>query len=480
LPYLARLEKAGIPTVVIDFEDQTEMVKQTALVNGIPNVRYLHASRVLTGPEDVDNIIGPIMEALTEPLTDKEKETGRWEPPQQRILFEGTLDEAETFYQKTTLVPFPINAPISVYTDGLPIRVPTEERVREMLTGTRHKPDELITYQSERPAMMRGREKKKGDVVEFEPMKMTATVEKVATIAVMAGCKPEHLPAVLAIAESSCSTGTTVFWGQWVCISGPYAKEIGMNVGAGMIDPGSPVNMPIGRAYQLIAINLGGATPGVNRMNSIGSPFNSGGTCFAENADGLPAGWKGLNEEYGFKKDESVAMVMNVGGSIQGGQFSPGGYRALQKSGHGGIARRLDVKGTPGPHNFLEYLLPGFWASREGGITFVMVPEMAQHLHDYGFKTKDEVYEWVQKRSLTTVEHYKTYSWPDIGTNGWLGIEPTSGKHWKELADDYLVPLVNDPRDICIIVGGGEEEVCQELAGRRGASSPVYSIDAWR
>jgi len=484
LPYVAKLEKAGIPTVLIDFADQENMVKQEALTGGVPNIRYLHASRTLPGPEDVDNWIEPMLEALTRPLTEQEKESGRYEPQQPRVLFEGTLDEAETFYQQTKHIPSPLNAPISIYTDGLPIRVPTEERVREMLAGTSHKPDELITYQSDRPGMAGGfggaiAGKKKGDVVRFQPMNWTATVEKVAINAVMAGCKPEHLPVVLAIAESGCVTGTTGCWSQWVCVSGPIVKEIRMNFGVGMLEPGNPANTPIGRAYQLMAINLGGAVPGVNRMNSIGSPFNTGGTCFAENMDGLPPGWKGINEEYGFKKDESVAMVINAGGVLGSGHFSPGGYRALQKGGHGGIARRLDVKGKPGPYNWLEYLVPGLWANREGGITFVMVPEMAQHLYEYGFKSKDEVYEWLYKKSFEPLKEYRTRSWPDIGTNGWLGIEKTSGKHWKELDEDYMVPLVGEPSDNCIIVGGGDEEVYLELAGRRGAS-PVYSIDAWR
>jgi hypothetical protein len=311
-------------------------------------------------------------------------------------------------------------------------------------------------------------------------MSRTATVEKVATIAVMAGCKPEHLPVVLAIAQSECPTGTTGCWSQWMCVSGPYAKEIGMNTGVGMLEPGSPANMPIGRAYELMAINLGGAIPGVNRMNSIGSPFNRAGTCFAENADGLPPGWKGINEEYEFSKDESVVMVMNETGVLGAGQFSPGGYRALQKSGHGGIARRLGVKGTPGPHNWLEYLVPSIWATREGGFTFIMVPELARHLYEIGFKSKDDVYEWLYEKSLIPLKDYRNRSWPDIQTNGWMGIEATSEKHWKELDDDYMVPLIHDPFDCCIIIGGGEEEACTQIAGRRTGSFPVYSIDAWR
>ncbi len=487
MPYLAEFEKAGVPTVGIDLEDQVEVVKQEALENGIAEIRIVHASRTLPGPEDVDRILGDIIAGLTKPLTEKEKESGKWEPHQPRVIFEGTLDEAETFYQQTRDIPYPLNAPIAVYTDGLPVRIPTEERVQEMLTETSHKPDELITYQTDREGRIVGEKyvgrRKKGDPVRFPPTNMMATVEKVAINAVMAGCKPEHLPVVLAIAESGCPTGTTTFHGQWVCLSGPIVKELKMNFGYGMLDPGNPTNMSIGRAYQLMGINLGGAIPGVTRMNAIGNPFNTGGTCFAENADGLPPGWKGLNEEYGFKKDESVVMCMNGLFGIQGRQFSPGGYRALQKSGHGGIARRLGVKGIPGPHNWLEYLVPGLWANQEGGWTFIMVPEMARHLYEYGFKSKDEVYEWLWKKSFVTVVEYRNYSWTDIRTNGWTGIESTSGKSWKELPDDYMVPAAgDDPRNFLIIVGGGEEEVCLELGGRLAGTvvDPVFSIDAWR
>jgi hypothetical protein len=255
-----------------------------------------------------------------------------------------------------------------------------------------------------------------------------------------------------------------------------------MNFGVGMMDPGSPANMPIGRAYQLMAKNLGGATPGVNRMNAIGSPINSGGCCFAENAEGLPPGWKGINEEYGFSKDESVMFVMNSGGYVIGNQFSPGGYRAFQKSGHGGMARRMDVKGIPGPHNWLEYLVPELWAGREGGYTFVMVPEMAQHLYEIGFKSKEEVYDWLWEKSKEPLHKYRLRSWPDEGTNGWLGIEKTSGKRWKELDQDYMVPIVDEPTDCFIIVGGGDEEICLQMCGRHGKldDAPIFSIDAWR
>ncbi len=83
------------------------------------------------------------------------------------------------------------------------------------------------------------------------------------------------------------------------------------------------------------------------------------------------------------------------------------------------------------------------------------------------------------------VKQYMNFSWVDLGTNGWMGIERTSGKHWRELPEDYQVPAAgNDPRGFCIIIGGGDEEVAQEIAGGRGmggmGGGPIYNIDAWR
>jgi hypothetical protein len=170
LPYLAELEKANIPTVLIDFEDQDEFVKQEALVQGVPKIRYIHASRTLAGPVDVDRFIEPMLKELTRPLTKEEKESGRWTQQPPRILFEGTLDDAETFYQQSERLPGLLNAPYAVYSDGFPVRVPTEERVREMLKGTSHKPDELIVCHEDVPASRWEPSKKKGAPVTYMPI----------------------------------------------------------------------------------------------------------------------------------------------------------------------------------------------------------------------------------------------------------------------------------------------------------------------
>ena len=447
-------------------------------MTGLPAARYVSESRTIPGHIDVERVIPELMDALTRPLTAEEKKRGRWEPPKEKkILFEGTLEKAQDFYEQTDVIPSLQNAPFARYTDGLPIRVPTEERVAEMLKGTSHKPDELIVFHEDHRlgdrSVQMGNSGNQGEPVVYLPMKRTATVEKIATIAVMAGCKPEYFPAVLAIAESGGGCGDGRGAGGY-CISGPIGREIGMNYDVNLLGPGNPANKSLGRASELMWRNLGGEIPSVNNCGVFGTGLAN---VFPENADALPPSWEGLNEECGFDKNDSVLVKIasNTGG-MHSAAWMPGQYREFQKSGHSGIARRLNVKGIPGPHNFLEYIR-GFWVDGEGGFTFLMLPELANHLYEYGFKTKEAVYDYIYKKSFMPLKEYRLHSVPDVWTNAWKGIEPTSGKHWMELPEDYMVPACPSPQANCIIVMGAGEE---QLHWMGGASRDAYNIDAWR
>jgi len=488
LPYLSDLERSGIPTVLVTYNEETEKVKHDSVIFGIPKLRFVVASRNSPGGvSEADKIIDPVVDALTKPLTQEEKAGGTWSPRQPRILFEGTLEDAEEFYNQTIQIPRLLGAPFSKYTDGLPVMVPTEQRVMAMLKGTSHKPDEVITVQRDTKMRARGAfasvegqsVKKKGDVVQFMPMYRTATVEQVAVNAVMAGCKPEYFPVVLAMAESGGGTGDGRGGGGAFIVSGPIYKEIGMNVTNFIFGPGNPVNKTIGRVGSLMWRNLGGYEETITTITTLGSPITNGGFIFAEYAEGLPQSWKGLNEEMGFGKDESVLVTAQVGSWGIGQQHAPGVYRSLQRTGHGAMARFLGVKGIVGPHNYLEYLVKDVWATMEGGFTLVMPPQIARDLCDFGFKSKESIYEWIWKKSFEPVSKFKMRGSQDFITNGWLAIEKTSGKQWRELPDDYMVPAGgDDPFDSYnIVVINMEETAPARFGGGRGQA---FSIDAWR
>ena len=174
MPYLASLEKEGIPTVLINFGEEEGKVVHDSTLHGIPKLRHLIASRnSLGGVTEAEYLLPLVLDELTRPLNAEEQVEGLFAPHESRILFEGTLPEAEEFYNQTEEIPAMLNAPFSKYTDGLPVVIPTEERVEAMLKGTSHKPDELITLQRDmempgfgvvESTMIR----KKGDVYSFK------------------------------------------------------------------------------------------------------------------------------------------------------------------------------------------------------------------------------------------------------------------------------------------------------------------------
>ena len=187
-------------------------------------------------------------------------------------------------------------------TDGLPVIPPTPERVLRMLSGTK-----------------RGAQ----EVVAIVPTNLApATVEKVAINAVMAGCKPEYLPVVLAAVEAAlidefCMHGllcTTMFGSPLVIVNGPIAKAIGMNSGVNALGQGNRANASIGRALQLVIRNVGGGRPGGIDRSTLGNPGKYT-YCFAEDeSDEL---WESLAVERGFAHGSSTVTLF-PGEGVQG------------------------------------------------------------------------------------------------------------------------------------------------------------------
>jgi hypothetical protein len=198
-----------------------------------------------------------------------------------RIELGAIEDEFETAYDRG-------------WTDGLPVVPPTPARVLRMLDGTSRAPDEIVAV--------------------VPPDLVPVTVEKCAINAVMAGCKPEYLPVVLAAVEAACTDAfnmhgllcTTYFSGPVVIVNGPIAAQIGMNSGVNCLGQGNRANATIGRALQLVVRNVGGGVPGGIDRATLGSPGKYT-FCFAEDEAGSP--WEPLSVERGFAPGTSTVSV---------------------------------------------------------------------------------------------------------------------------------------------------------------------------
>ena len=188
------------------------------------------------------------------------------------------------------------------WSDGLPLVPPTEERVLKMLDGTSRDPQEVIGL--------------------ITPALAPATVEKIAINAVMAGCKPEYLPVVLAAVEAVLDEGfamhgvlaTTMFVGPVVIVNGAIRRRIGMNAKGNVLGQGNRANAAIGRALQLVIRNIGGGRPQEVDRATLGNPGKYT-YCFAEDEEG--SCWEPLSVERGVKPGQSAVTVF-AGFGLQG------------------------------------------------------------------------------------------------------------------------------------------------------------------
>jgi len=180
------------------------------------------------------------------------------------------------------------------WSDGLPLVPPSEERVLRMLDGTSRDPQEVLGL--------------------VPPALAAATVEKVAINAVMAGCKPEYLPVVLAAVEAVLDEAfnmhgvlaTTMFVGPVVVVNGPIRRQIGMNSKGNVLGQGNRANSSIGRALQLVIRNIGEGRPQEVDRAALGNPGKLG-YCFAEDEEG--SCWEPLSVERGLKPGVSTVTV---------------------------------------------------------------------------------------------------------------------------------------------------------------------------
>lgn len=180
------------------------------------------------------------------------------------------------------------------WTDGLPVTPPTDARVMRMLAGTTRSPAEVVG--------------------KIPPYLADCTIEKVAINAVMAGCKPEYMPVLLAAIEAALEPvftlhgvlATTYFSSPIIIVNGPVAKRIEMNSGMNVLGQGNRANATIGRALNLIVQNVGGGRPGEADRAAFGAPSKYT-LCFAE--DESDPEWEPLSVSRGFPRGASTVTL---------------------------------------------------------------------------------------------------------------------------------------------------------------------------
>lgn len=299
------------------------------------------------------------------------------------------------------------------WTDGLPVVPPTPELVQAMVAGSGLPADT--------------------QVAPVAPSGIVATVEKVAINAVMAGCKPQYMPVLLAALRAMGQKAfnlagiqaTTHPVAPLVFVHGPVRKAIGINCGTNVFGQGTRANATIGRAVRLVLVNLGDGVPGRTDMATQGSPAKFS-YCAGENEEASP--WEPLHVERGMRADESAVLV------------------------HGGEA----------PHNVQDHasatpaeLLMTFAstmavlgnnnAGMGGEMLLVLGPEHARILASHGM-SKDDIRGELHRRMRLR------FSTMGVALRNFYRNRRPAIDVGPEVED---IPFLDDPSRILIVVAGG-------------------------
>ena len=302
------------------------------------------------------------------------------------------------------------------WTDGLPVVPPTRGAIERILAYLKRDPGEVI-----------------GAV---PPRNGVATIEKIAINCVMAGCKPEYVPIVIAAVEAVLEEGfnlngvqtTTHACAPLVVVSGPAVKALGFNTKEGALGHGCRASATIGRAVRLVLWNIGGGFPGEPCKTTLGHPgyFRF---CVAEDQDANP--WEPLHVERGFSTEDTVVTVTAT--TAPSSVATGAGYSPVEDV----LYLLADSIATLGSNNITG-----------GDMVYLARADDRRRLGDAGL-SKREVKEGIMKLATRPVREVKRRR----------SISPTHPMHWSHVVDenddDARVPWVREPDNLTIVVTGG-------------------------
>jgi hypothetical protein len=313
------------------------------------------------------------------------------------------------------------------------------------MTGTRRAPDDVVAV--------------------LEPCYGLATVEKIAVNCVMAGCKPEHLPVLIAAVEAISDPDyylrhvamSTSPYTPMLVVNGPIAQRIGMNSGMACLGPGAPsaVNTVIGRALRLIMMNIGGNYVGITDMDTIGDP-NKYSMCLAEREEANP--WQPLHFERGFALNDSTVTAFVVQTNIchadhWNNEPVPFLRRMGQSVAQVGVSSTMKWLGRPKKDVNNIDLRP---QDVEEECLIVLCPSNARMLADLGWSksgVKEVIHQFAVLRASAGGGNVGLLS-QNYAPGESMRIRP----EWSWLHDypDMLVPAYRSPECYQIVVAGGD------------------------
>lgn len=342
------------------------------------------------------------------------------EPSPRDIVFRGSLDEVQEHFYK------------NAWTDGLPVIPPTLKRVNDFLKFTARDPGEII-----------------GTLL---PENREATVWNVAVNGVMAGCRPEYMPILLAAVEAIAAPefhiqdgGASPGWEPLIILNGPIIKQLAFNYETGVMRVGRQANTSIGRFLKLYMMNIAGLRipPGLADKATIGSGFN---VVLPENEDVIvELGWESFSMSRGFNRSDNVVTVQSV--VYETAPMATGGVTAVE---HLEILAEV-IGGNMAPWTHVALNWGKFYP------LVVISPGVARFLAKESI-TKNDVKRYLYDHTKVSVKSMENLAHAGGLTSfnvNKLAAEGIAPKAYAESVDpDRLVPVFLRPEWIGVVVSG--------------------------
>ena len=307
--------------------------------------------------------------------------------------------------------------------DGLPLIPPTLSRVSGMLAHNGYAADEAFAM--------------------LPPSFEAATAQDIAICAVMAGCKPEYMPVLVAAVEALSDMSfnlvgigtTTGSAAPLYIVNGPIADTIGLNSKGNALGSGHRANATIGRAMTLILQNIGGAKPGEVDMATLGQPAKYA-CCFAENVTHSP--WQPLHVERGFKLAQNVVTAVGISGTVEVNDSDSQSALDMAQT----FAQSMLIAGNSGGAGLLG-----------GGEPLCLLPPEWVALFERDGLTKAQAKTAIWERAVLPVEK----------------LPPRLREHRMAASSDpksSVIRVAEKAEDLMILVAGG--------VGRKAAYAPTW------
>ena len=424
---VATAEEANLPAVGIVSSGFEAMARSVAKIFGDDDPRLaVYPGGIQTDTDEMfarkvrEVVIDQIADALQRSKPGTPARQADVEPEPGAVVFTGSLDEVQEHFLTRG------------WSDGLPIIPPTPGRVDRFLAATSEEPDTVLGI--------------------LPPELREITITNIAVNGVMAGCRPEYMPVLVAVAR--CLTDarfrledlTSTFGLEpLIVVSGPVVEALGFNTGTGAMRFGRQANTSIGRFLRLLLRNVGGLRipPGTSDAGAIGYSFN---VVMAEDESSTRAiGWDPFRVDNGFAEDASTASVLLV--TNHSAPIYTAGETAEE---HLETIAHI-LANAIGPWAYTAAIHGGF------NPLLLISPNVARALHEFGVdktEIRTYLYEQLRIRADTTERYAHQVGRTDFSFATSIDDRALREK-WVASEDPArLVPMLIDPDWTSIVVGG--------------------------